>query len=321
MPRVLLIGHIHADGVDRLNALDRLEFEQIEDEQSPEIPAAVARSEAVLLRTAQLTPAMIDGAPELKVVSRHGVGYDNVPVERLNARKIPLAVAASANKISVAENALMMMLAMSKAALRYDREVRAGNWAVRNERASFELFGKNLLIVGFGRIGREVAKRAQAFAMKITVCDPYADKAEIKSLGYSAAGDLDTALADCDVVSLHLPKEASTANLLDARRLALLKPTAMVINTARGGLIDETALYEVLKSGQLAAAGLDVFAQEPAAKDLPLYGLDNVIVAPHSAGVTQESMVRMATESAQNIVDILQGRLDPAVIVNWDHLR
>lgn len=315
MADVLVVGRIKPEGMAILEAAG-LGVLVVDEHDPAAIRQGAEGVRAILVRTARIDKATLDAAKGLAVVSRHGVGYDNVDVEALNARRIPLAIAANANRVSVAEHSLAMLLALAKATAEHDAAVRAGNWAIRNAFRAFEVMGKRLLLVGFGRIGREVALRARAFGMVIDVFDPYADPAALAELGCSPVAELDAALAAADAISLHLPLGPATRHLIDARRLALMKPRAILINTARGGLIDEAALAAALNDGRIGGAGIDVFEDEPPRPDNPLLAARNILLSPHNAGVTDESMVRMATEAASNLVDILSGRLDPGVIVN-----
>jgi D-3-phosphoglycerate dehydrogenase len=198
--------------------------------------------------------------------------------------------------------------------------VRSGTWAYRLGKLPFDLFGKTLLIVGFGRIGTRTAKRCLAMEMQVLVYDPYKPESEIKAAGCEAVANLDAALPRADFVSIHCPKTAETVGLFNAARLRLMKPTAYLINTARGGIVDEKALYEALSSGTLAGAGLDVFEQEPPPASHSLFGLPNVIMAPHVAGVTREAVDRMSEQTARNILSALDGIPIRQNVINQDVL-
>jgi D-3-phosphoglycerate dehydrogenase / 2-oxoglutarate reductase len=319
MPRVVIVGKVHDSGLDLLRGRPDLTLEQIEDATEPAVTAAARGADAILMRTSRLSAAAIDGAPHLKIVSRHGVGYDNVDLAALNARRIPLAVVGSVNAVSVAEHTLFLLLATMKRGFAYDRATRRGPWDFRNSLEARELAGKTLVIVGYGRIGREVAARALAFGMRVVAHDPHVDGPQHGS-PVELAADLDAILPEADAVSLHVPLTAETRLLFDRARLALLKPSAVLLCTARGGLIDEAALAEALVRGRLAAAGLDVFAEEPPPQDHPLFALPNVVLSPHAASLTLECAARMSTVSAQNCLDGLDGRLDPAFVVNRESL-
>jgi D-3-phosphoglycerate dehydrogenase len=262
----------------------------------------------------------LEAATEMKVVSRIGVGYDAVDVPALSKRKVALMVAGTANSPSVAEQALFMMLTLAKRAREMHAMVKNGTWASRLAQLPFDLYGKTLLVVGFGRIGTRTAKRCQAMEMQVLVYDPYKPAAEIKAAGCEVAGDLDTALPRADFVSIHCPKTPETVGLFDAARLKLMKKTAYLINTARGGIIDEKALHEALVAGRLAGAGLDVFEVEPPPVGQPLHALPNVIMAPHVAGVTVEAVDRMSEQTARNILSALDGEPIRQNVINQDVL-
>jgi D-3-phosphoglycerate dehydrogenase len=273
-------------------------------------------ADAVVVRTNPVTAAMIDAAPSLKVVSRHGVGYDNVDLDALNRRGIPLMLAVNANRVAVAEHAFAMLLELFKHGRTFDAAVRAGDWASRNRLVPLELAGKTLLLLGFGRIGREVARRARAFGMRVLAHDPLLPPETIVEAGCEPAPDLMAALGQADAVSLHLPLGPGTRGLIGRERLRAMRRDAVLVNTARGGLVDEAALAEALREGRIRAAALDVLADEPPPADHPLLGLDSCLLSPHVAGTTAEAMVRMAEESVANALAGLEGRLDPAVVVN-----
>jgi D-3-phosphoglycerate dehydrogenase len=264
---------------------------------------------------------VLDQAERLKVVSRHGVGYDNIDVAALTRRRIPLAIAADANATAVAEHALYFMLALAKQGLRHDRAVREGHWSVRNELGAVDLLGRRVLILGFGRIGREVAKRCAAFGMTVMVHDPYVQANVIASAGdYRSIPDLQAALPTADILTVHLPLGPGSHGLIGQAELAALPDHAFVINAARGGIVDETALHEALTSGTIAAAALDVFEQEPPPADHPLLTLPNVLLTPHNAGLSKEAAIRIAISTARNALAGIDGKLDPSMVVNREVL-
>jgi D-3-phosphoglycerate dehydrogenase len=256
----------------------------------------------------------------MKVVARIGVGYDAVDVPALTAKRIPLMVAGTANSPSVAEQAMHMMLALAKRGAELHQMVREGKWRDRLQGVPFDLCGKTLLIVGFGRIGTRTAKRCQAMEMEVLVYDPYKPAAEIKAAGCEPVADLDAALPRADFVSIHCPKTPETVSMFNGARLARMKPSAYLVNTARGGIIDEPALYAALEGGKLAGAGLDVFEKEPTPPDNPLLTLPNVISAPHMAGVTRESLDRMGLQTALNILSVLDGQPIRENVINREVL-
>jgi len=249
----------------------------------------------------------MDASPAMQVVARIGVGYDAVAVPALTARKVPLMVAGTANSTSVAEQAFHLMISLAKKHEELDGLVKQGRWADRHGGLPMEISGKTVLIVGFGRIGTRQAKRCNGFDMNVLIYDPYVDAAVIRAAGYEKVADLDAALPQVDFVSIHCPKNPETIGLFNADRLGRMKKGALIVNTARGGIIDEPALYQALVSGHLAGAGLDVFDQEPTPPDNPLLRLDQVISSPHMAGVTTEAVAAMAVATSRNILSVIDG--------------
>ncbi|MFL5286076.1 MAG: hydroxyacid dehydrogenase [Rhodopila sp.] len=249
----------------------------------------------------------MDASPAMQVVARIGVGYDAVEVPALTARRVPLMVAGTANSTSVAEQAFHLIIALAKKNRHLDTLVKQDNWAARHVAPPMELSGKTIIIVGFGRIGTRTARRCAAFNMNVQVFDPYVKPETISAAGYTPVANLEAALPAADFVCIHCPKNPETVNMFDARRIGLMKKGAFIVNTARGGIINEPALYEALKSGHIAGAGLDVFEQEPTPRDNPLLSLDTVISSPHMAGVTVEAIEAMALVTSQNILSVLDG--------------
>jgi D-3-phosphoglycerate dehydrogenase len=262
----------------------------------------------------------LEASGDMKVVTRIGVGYDAVDIPALSRRKVPLMVAGTANSPSVAEQALFMMLTLAKRAVEMHCLVKDGKWAARLGMLPYDLFGKTVLVVGFGRIGTRTAKRCLAMEMNVLIYDPYKSAAEIKAAGCEPVADLDAALPRADFVSIHCPKTPVTVGMFNAARLKRMKPTAYLINTARGGIVVEAALYDALVSGKLAGAGLDVFEQEPPPSGHSLFELPNVIMAPHVAGVTREAVDRMSEQTARNILSALDGEPIRQNVINQDVL-
>ena len=320
MAKILLIGSFHERGMALLEARDDIAYEIVDGRSEAEVADRIGDADAVTMRTFPLPASVIDRAEQLKVVSRHGVGYDNIDVAALTARGIPLAIAADANATAVAEHTLFFMLALAKQALRHDRAVREGNWEIRNRFETVDLMGRRVLVMGFGRIGREVARRCAAFDMEVTVYDPYVQANVIEQAGYRSVPDFQAVLPETDVLSVHMPLAADSRHMIGRAELAALPDHAFVVNCARGGIVDEDALYEALTSGTIAGAGIDVFEQEPPQDDHPLFGLDNVILSPHTAGMSQEAAIRMAISTARNALAALDGKLDPSMVVNKEVL-
>jgi D-3-phosphoglycerate dehydrogenase / 2-oxoglutarate reductase len=310
--RTLLRERDDIEIVEFPNMISAGDFEVMLREQAP--------VHGVALGGTRFGEPELDASRDMKVVTRIGVGYDAVDVPALSRRKIPLMVAGTANSPSVAEQALFMMLTLAKRAVEMHSIVKDGNWGYRLGMLPYDLFGKTVLIVGFGRIGTRTAKRCLAMEMNVLVYDPYKSADEIKAAGCEPVADLDAALPRADFVSIHCPKTSETIAMFNAARLERMKPTAYLINTARGGIIDEPALYEALVSGRLAGAGLDVFEQEPPPAGHSLFELPNVIMAPHVAGVTREAVDRMSEQTARNILSALDGNPIRQNVINQDVL-
>jgi D-3-phosphoglycerate dehydrogenase len=288
---------------------------------TPEFQRLLRDADGVALTFTPLRAADIEVAPRLRAVGRIGVGYDAVDVEALTRRGIPLMTCGTDNSPTVAEYTMFMMLALCKRGALMDALPRQGRWSERYRELSTELLGKTLLIIGFGRIGTRVAKRCLAMEMIIEVYDPYVAAETVRTAGCEPVTDLDAALARADFVTLHCPKTPETAGMFDAARLARMKPGAWLINTARGGLVDETALYAALDAGKLAGAGIDVFSPEPPLTDNPLFTLANVISAPHMAGNSRESLDRASLTVTRNLLSVLDGKPNREYVVNPESLR
>ncbi|KRW95636.1 hydroxyacid dehydrogenase [Paracoccus sp. MKU1] len=275
-----------------------------------------ARPVGIISRMGRLDAPVFEAAPGLRVISKHGVGVDNINVDLASRRGVPVLVATGANAVSVAEHAMALLFAVAKRLVPLDAGLRAGRW----EKPGFkgrELAGSSIGLVAFGAIARQTAVFAKAFGMEVLAYDPFAPAAIFAETGVVRIDSLDDLIARCDVISLHSPLTPETRAMIDARRLALMKPQAILINTARGGLIDEAALAEALAQGRIAGAGLDTFAQEPPLAEHPFFSEPRLVLTPHIGGVTEAANTRVGVEAAQGIIDILAGRpVPPARIIN-----
>ena len=299
-----------------LDARSDIEYERFTDFSEDHIVDHIANYDAAILGVAPFTPRIIEHAERLKIVSRLGVGYDAVNVPALTQAGIPLTVVGTANSVTVAEHSLFLILALAKRCTVYDREVRKGNWNIRFEVPAYDIAKRKVLVLGFGRIGRRLVPRLLAMDMDVLVYDPYVIQDAITCVGATPVEDWRAVLPEIDFLSVNCPKDETTTGMVGAAELAAMKPTAFVVNTARGGIVDETALYNALKVNTIAGAGIDPFVIEPAPADTPLFELDNIIVSPHSAGVTEESLYRMGMVAAQNVVDCFDGKLNPDNVIN-----
>jgi D-3-phosphoglycerate dehydrogenase / 2-oxoglutarate reductase len=316
MPRVLITDGIQQTGLEILTQRSDIVTDLCRDRPTEEeLIDRVVEVDAILVGGAQITRRIIDAARILKVVSRRGVGYDNIDLEALRRRNIPLTIVGSANASTVAEHTLSFILALARQTIAYDRATRAGDWRFRESLAAVDLQGKTLLLVGFGRVGRAVAVRATAFGMRTIVYDPFVPKSVFAELHVGLIENLLEGLALCDFLSVHVPLVPETAGLIGQRELAAMKPTAYIISNARGGVVDEHALAKALQNGLIRGAGLDVFKEEPLPSNHPLLRLENAILSPHAASLTRECAQRMDQVAARNCLDGIEGKLDPALIV------
>ena len=318
--KVLIVGRMPQAGLDVLKKRDDVDFEILADDTVPSLHPKLKDAHAVTLGGTPFRQAELTAAPEMMVVARLGVGFDAVEVPALNKRKIPLMTTGIANSVSVAEHAMYMLLASARLVKKYDRFVREGGWGERLADLPADLSGKSILVVGMGRIGSRTVKRCAAFEMDVFVLDPNISEAEIKKAGATKVTDLKAILPKVDFVSVHCPKAPETIDMFNAETLALMKPDAFLVNTARGGIVNEDALYKALSTGKLRGAGLDVLDKEPPDPANKLFGLENVIFSPHMAGVTKEASDRMAVTAIENILSVFDGRPNAAHCVNKEVL-
>ena len=314
LKKVVVIQRIAQEALDLFSARDDIAVEVLTDTSAASIAAHVADADAITIRDAPLPAEALAGARNLKVISRHGVGYDNVPLAFCTERGIPVTIIGDVNAVAVAEHTLFLMLAVAKNGSRFDRAVRTGNFGIRSRKTTVELRGKTLLLVGYGRIGQEFATRARALGLAIAVYDPFVDRARFSDIRFFDA--LHDGLAQADVVSLHVPLGEKTRNLIDATALARMKPGAILLNAARGGIIDESALLASLAAGNLHGAGLDVFAREPLPADDPLLACEDIMFSPHCAALTADCLVEMGKATVRNVLAALDGDLNMSLVVN-----
>lgn len=274
----------------------------------------LALADAVIAGGDPLSDRVLAQLTRLRVIARCGVGFDRVDVPAATRRGIAVAITPQGNREGVAEHAMALLLAVARRVVLHDREVRQGHWG---KPQLAPLRGKTLGLVGVGRIGQSLAQRAAAFGLRLLGYDPSADEAAVARVGVTLV-DFETLLRSADFVSLHAPLSPQTRGLINARTLGLMKPGALLINTARGGLIVEDDLAAALRSGQLGGAGLDVLVDEPPPPDHPLFALDNVVLSPHIAANDTQSIEDMARDAAQNVVDLYHGRWPADTIVNTE---
>ncbi|WP_334174765.1 hydroxyacid dehydrogenase [Pseudoxanthobacter sp.] len=320
MPHVLVAGRLHPSGMDLLSAAKGFTHDYVEEVSEASYAPLIGRADALVIRTQPLSAPTVAQAGRLRIVSRHGVGYDAVDLAALDARRIALAIVGDVNSVAVAEHAMMLLLAAAKRAIIADRAVRSpAGWGWRDRLEAREISGKRLLIIGYGRIGRHLARMAAGFGMTIEAFDPWLLRAGWPDGPVAPATDLMAALARADAVSVNVPRAEKP--VLGRAELAVLKRGALLVNTARGGVVDEQALAEALATGQVGAAGLDVFDAEPPPAGHPLLGFPQVVLSPHIAGLNAECAERMSVMSVQNVIDFFAGQLDDALVVNRETLH
>ena len=321
MMKIAVLGEIHQDGwkVFENNKLESFELFNFEENN---LKKELKEVDAILLRTAKLSNDVISYCKKLKIVSRHGVGYDNVNIDYLSENNIALGITSTSNAVSVAEHVLTSFLYLSKNIHLSDKLTREGRF---NDKSSlpnfFELYQKNIIIFGFGRIGRAVAKRCLGFEANVYVYDPFVSKNVVEENNCKVI-DKTSGLKIADYISIHLPLNNNTKNFINEQELSIMKETAIVVNTARGGIINEASLVNALQNKIILGAGLDVYEKEPPDENHPLFNLDNVILSPHNAALTIECRKRMAIESAENIAFFLLNnkKLNLNNIVNREKL-
>jgi len=300
-PRILAASKIHDKAIEKAKKFADIDVKAGLSEE--ELVGVIGEYDAIVVRSKpKVTKAIIDAGKKLKVIGRAGVGLDNIDKDAAKARDIQIVNSPEASTISVAEHAIGLMIAVMRKIPQAEIHVRQGKW----ERKSFignELYGKTLGILGFGRIGREVAMRAKAFGMEVIVFDPEITSEDAREYNAECC-DIGEVLKKADIVSLHVPAIPSTKDLINAQNLSMMKPTAIVINTSRGHAIDEDALYEALKAGQIAGAALDVFKNEPP-EGSSLLELPNIILVPHLGANTDEAQINAGTVVVEKIRNIL----------------
>ncbi len=312
--RVLVAGKVHDAGLALLRQRPDIVIDLVEAVTNEAYRPFLPTADAILVRTQIMNAADVANAPKLKIVSRHGVGYDAIDVAALNARRIPLTIVGDVNSRAVGEHTLMLMLAAARRSVAHHIASTTGQWNERNRFDSTELDGKTLLVLGFGRIGRRVAELAKAFGMEINAYDPFVTSAQMATLGVNKVSEISSALASADYVTVHLP--GGQGAVIGLAELALMKPTAIIVNAARGGLVDEIALDKALRERKLRAAALDVLVEEPPKPDHPLLTNPYITISPHNAGLTEECAKRMSIAAAQNILDELDGKPNRQLTVN-----
>ena len=316
--KILIIQPIHKAGIELLENNSDYEFELIENVDEKDIKSKIVECDGLSIRTAKLSSELINASKKLKIISRHGVGYDNIDLKSSKEKNITLAITATANAVAVAEHVIFMLLNISKRKDMYDKTVREGNFTNRNKLPkTIELWKKNILIAGFGRIGQSLIKRCKGFEMNVFVYDPFISKKKIEEFGGIKVEDLKETVKSMDAISLHMPLNEKTKNIINLDLIKTMKKNCIIINAARGGIINEQDLNKALNENLIFGAGLDVFETEPPKEDNPLLKNDKVFLSPHTATFSEECMIRMGKETIQNIIDFFEKKLDKSKIIKF----
>ena len=327
MIHIAIVEPIHPNAIKIIEDNKNYSYEVIENVEENNLINKLKECDAIALRTASLTSKIINNCNKLKIVSRHGVGYDNVDVNALNNKDIPLTITIHANAITVAEHVIAMMFYLNKKLHLFDDSVRNNNYdklrIINNNiiTVNSELYKKNILIIGFGRIGKELSKRCQAFEMQILVFDPYIDDNTVVKHRAKKIDNLEEGISIADYISIHMPLNKETKNIINKDNLKKMKKESFIINTARGGIINEHDLSEALDNNIIAGAGIDVYSQEPPKPDNPLLNNSKVVLTPHTAALTKECWLRMGQETINNIINFFDNVLDQKVVVNTSSIK
>ena len=319
--KVAVLGKVDPKGLSFLieNEFKVIEIESFEIQNLKEQLKDV---DGILLRTTRLDKEILQHCDNLKIISRHGVGYDNVDLDFLNDNKIALCITSTSNAVSVAEHVLSFFIYLTKKISLSDSLVKEGNFEKRSKLPNFfELYKKKVLIIGFGRIGKEVAKRCLGFDMEVYVYDPFLDN-EIIIRNQCIPIEKNQGLAIADFITIHLPLNRDTKNFISQTELNLMRKNSILVNTSRGGIVNENDLCIALESRKIQGAGMDVFVSEPPESNHPFFKLDNILLTPHNAALTLECRERMSLEASQNIVFFLKNmsELNVENLVNKKYL-
>ena len=318
MYKIGIIDTIDDKGIKLLENNKNFSYEVITDLSNKNLLAKLPEFDGVTLRRGKLDEEILKNCKKLKVIARHGVGYDNVDTSYIKKNNISLLVTHNSTSTSPSEHAMFMIINIYKGREMFDSMVREGNFhkAIHLKiNDNFELFNKNVLIAGFGRIGKKLIKKCLGFDMNVSVYDPYVDKEAIQSLGGKKVTDFYQALKETDILSLSLPLNEETKNLISLKEMSIMKKSAVLINISRGGIVNEKDLNKALEDKLISFAGIDVFEKEPPDLDNPLLKNNRVLLSPHAATFTRECLENMSMETVQNIIDFFENKIENTKIV------
>ena len=319
MYKIGIIDTINDKGIDLLKSNKKFSYEIITDLSKENLLLNLSKFDGVTLRRGKLDAEILEKCKKLKVIARHGVGYDNVDTSFLKKNNMTLLVTHNSTSTSPAEHVMFMILNIYKGYTMFDSMVREGNFSkaiyLRID-DNFELYNKTILIVGFGRIGKKLIKKCLGFDMKVIVYDPYVDEKIISNFGGKKILDLQKALKETDILSLSTPLNKETRNIITIKEMSIMKKSAIIINISRGGVINEKDLNIALNNKIISFAGIDVFEKEPPDINNPLLKNKRVLLSPHAATFTREGLEKMSLETVQNIIDFFEKKIEPNKIVN-----
>ena len=311
MDRMIIMKRLCDQGMMRLEG--KVDYTVVDHDDTSKCRELLRTADALLVKMAYVNAETIEACPRLRVIGRHGVGFDSVDVQAATKRGIPVVITPGANKRSVAEHTLAIILALTKNLVESDREMKAGNWEVRHYNKSFEFEGKTIGFLGLGNIGGELGKMCRSIGLKIAAYDPFVTDGKMEELGYVPYHNTDALLRDCDIISVHVPLNDETRGMIGWRELNLMKPTALLVNCARGGIVEESGLARALREGVIAGAGLDVFEGEVPETGGELLSAPNLICTPHMAANTQKAEQQICDMMIDGVLAVLEGKRWPYV--------
>jgi len=320
MYKIGIIDTMKDKGIELLMNYKDFDCEIVTDLSRENLLLKLPEFDGITLRRGKIDREILDKCDKLKVISRHGVGYDSVDTECLKEKAVTLLVAHNSTSTSPAEHIMFMIMNIYKGVSMFDTMVRSGDFVKAihlNIEQNFELFDKTVLIAGFGRIGKKLIKKCLGFDMKVLVFDPYVDDVTIKSFGGVKIATLEEGLKKTDILSLSLPLNDETKNFITLKEMKLMKNSSIIINAARGGVVNEEDLNKALDSNIIAFAGIDVFEKEPPETTNLLIANKKVVLSPHAATFTKEGLESMAIETAQNIIDFFENKIENTKIVKF----
>ena len=318
MYKIGIIDTMKDKGIELLMNYKDFDCEIVTDLSRENLLLKLPEFDGITLRRGKIDRKILNKCDKLKVIARHGVGYDSVDTECLKEKGITLLVAHNSTSTSPAEHIMFMIMNIYKGVGMFDTMVRGGDFVKAihlNIEQNFELLNKTILIAGFGRIGKKLIKKCLGFDMKVIVFDPYVDDEIIASFGGAKVATLDEGLKKADILSLSLPLNSETKNFITLKEMKLMKKSSIIINAARGGVVNEEDLNNALNNNIIAFAGIDVFEKEPPAITNPLIANKKVVLSPHAATFTKEGLESMAVETAQNIIDFFENKIENTKII------